>query len=138
MVIYIKAFIAGLAFPASLLPIVYAILYVSGHRAVINVPLQFFPLFLPLVFGVWNILYFAMGKCCPVKGRYLRLWVTGAILGFLVALLGVFVIGLPTLLFGFTGALRYLPLVIVPILYGVIWRYIVGNLNELVDLKDWG
>jgi len=133
---YIKAFISGLAFPATILPIAYAILFFSGNLAVIHMPLYFFPLFLPLIFGVWNILYFAIGDRCPVKNRSLRLWVTGIILGFLVALFGVFVIGLPNLLFGFTGLLQYLPLIIAPIIYGLIWRYVVGNLNELVGLVD--
>lgn len=134
---YVKAFIAGLAFPATILPVFYLVLYLVGHSSVRNLPLQFMPLFSPMLFGLWNVLYFVIGKRCPVKNRHSRLWTTGASLGFLAALLGVFVIKLPELLFGFTGILNYLPLITAPIIYGLIWRYIVSYLNEVVGLKDW-
>ena len=133
----LKAFIAGLAFPATLLPIVYLILYLSGHSEVRSQPLQFMPLFIPIVFGLWNIIYFAIGEKCPVKNKSMRLWIWGALLGLLVALIGVFIIGLPKLLFGFTGSMQYLPLIVVPIIYGLIWRYIVSVLNSLLSLEEW-
>ena len=82
---YVKAFIAGLAFPATVFPILYSGVYLGSQGQVRTVPVQFFPLFIPLVFGLWNDLYFLIGKRCPVKDRNLRLWAYGAILGFLVA-----------------------------------------------------
>ena len=131
----LKAFIAGLAFPATVLPIVYTILYLANHDAVVSLPLQFIPLFLPLVFGLWNMLCFMFGDRCPIKNKSAHLWFTGASLGLLVALVGVFIIGLPELLFGWTGTMQYLPLIFVPIVYGLIWRYIVGYLNDLFGLS---
>jgi hypothetical protein len=41
---YVKAFIAGIALPASVLPIAYSLLYLVGYGAVRRLPLQFFPL----------------------------------------------------------------------------------------------
>ncbi len=135
--LYIKIFIGGLAFPATLLPFVYSLLIFSGHSAAITIPLQFIPHFLPILFGLWNMLYFVIGEKCPIKNRNIRLWGWGALLGFIAALSGVFMIGLPELLFGLTGALQYLPLIIIPILYGFIWRYIVSAINDLLGLKEW-
>ena len=135
--LYIKIFIAGLAFPAAVLPFVYSLLILSGHSAGEMFPLQFIPHFLPIIFGLWNMLYFAIGEKCPIKKKSTRLWVWGALLGFIAALCGVFMIGLPELLFGLTGALQYLPLIIIPILYGFIWRYIVSAINDLLGLQEW-
>jgi len=133
---YLKAFIAGLAFPATLLPFIYLILYSAGHQAIHTQPLQFIPLFIPLVFGLWNVGYFLVGNKCSIQQRNPRLWVTGISLGLLVGLVGIFMLHLPKLLFGFTGVLFYLPIIIVPIIYGIIWRYIVHSLNTVVGLKS--
>lgn len=134
--LYLKAFVAGLAFPATLLPFIYSILYFSGHSAVKDLPLQFIPHFVPIIFGLWNIFYFTIREKCSIKNRNVRLWVWGALLGFIGALIGVFLIGLPELLFGLTGVLQYLPLIGAPIFYGLIWRYIVSSLNDLLGLED--
>ena len=83
------------------------------------------------------MLYFAIGEKCPIKNRSIRLWGWVALLGFIAAWGGVFMIGLPELLFGLTDALQYLPLIIIPILYGFIWKYIVSAINGILGLKDW-
>ena len=132
-----RAFIAGLAFPAVLLPVVYLILNQTGLMVAISLPLQFPPLFLPIIFGFWNVLYFAIGRRHPVKAKNSRLWVTGIILGLIVASFVVFVSDLPELIFGITGGSNYLPFIIAPIIYGLIWRYIVNSINNLVGLQDF-
>ena len=132
-----RAFIAGLAFPAVLLPVVYLILNQTGLMVAISLPLQFQPLFLPIIFGFWNVLYFAIGRRHPVKAKNSRLWVTGIILGLIVASFVVFVSDLPELIFGITGGSNYLPFIIAPIIYGLIWRYIVNSINNLVGLQDF-
>ncbi len=134
---HIKAFIAGLAFPATLFPFVYSVFYMSGLQSLrIHPKLQFAPLFVPLIFGFWNVLYFMLGARCLGKNQNARLLVTGACLGFLLADIGVFGLKVPGLLFGWSDARQYLPLIAAPILYALIWRYIVKFLNELVGLDD--
>ena len=132
-----RAFIAGLAFPAVLLPVVYLILNQTGLMVAISLPLQFQPLFLPIIFGFWNVLYFAIGRRNPVKAKNSRLWVTGIILGLIMASFVVFVSELPELIFGITGGSPYLPLIIAPVIYGLIWRYVVNSINNLVGLQDF-
>jgi hypothetical protein len=132
---YLKVFIAGLAFPATILPFIYSSLFLSGHNAVINIPVQFIPHYLPIIFGLWNMLYFAIGEKCPIKNKYRRLLAWGALLGLIATLIGIFIIGLPELLYGLTGPLQYLPLIVVPIFYGLIWRYVVSSLNDLLGLE---
>ena len=130
----LKAFIAGLAFPAAAVPILYSIFYFADLGEIRNIPFQFFPLYLPIIFGLWNMIDHLIGKRCPIKNRNLHLWFNGILLGFILALVGVFIVHLPTLLFGLTGGWEYSPLIIIPILYGLIWRYIIKFLNDLLGV----
>lgn len=131
----LKAFMAGLTIPAVVMPFAYAVLYKVNVGQVQTEPFQFLPLFLPLAFGLWNVLYFATLSNCPMKDKpALRLTLWGAKLGLLVALLGVFVLNLPWYLFGITSDFKYAPLIILPIVYGIVWRYGVGYLNKVLSL----
>lgn len=131
---YLKAFIAGLALPAALLPVVIFVISLLGK---INI-LEIVPIYvIPWIWGVWNVLYFTIGEKCPIKKPNLRLWITGATLGFLLALVVVFGFKAPALLFGLTGYCQYLPLIAIPLVYSILWRFIVKHLNSLVGLKEW-
>lgn len=134
--IFFKSFIAGLALPAFFLPFFYTFLYFVIGQPVQENPLQFIPLYLPLLFGITNVIYIWIGDRCPITGLNARLFTTGAILGFIVAIIGVFIINIPTLVFGLTGSLRYLPIILVPIIYGIIFRYIIKWLNVLLGLSN--
>jgi len=130
---YLKAFIAGLAFPATIFPIIYFIISsVEGLAVLRTLPIYF----VPLAWGVWNVIYFAVGKKCPIVKQNLRLYAHGAILGFIAALLVVFAFKIPLLL-GATGSFIYAPLVVAPAIYSILWRYFVKYLNSLIGLEDW-
>lgn len=129
---YLKAFISGLAFPAVFLPFIYSLLYTSGNVALRQYPLHLIPLFIPIIFGFWNIIYFWLGNSYPIKNKNTRILFHGALLGLILAFIGVFKIGLPALLFSLTGTIQYLPLIVAPILYALIWRYIVNPLNNIL------
>lgn len=132
---HVKAFMAGLTIPAIFMPFAYATLYKLNVGQVQTEPFQFLPLFLPLVFGFWNILYFSSLANCPMKDKpALRLAFWGVMLGLFVSLLGVFALNLPWHLFGITSDFKYAPLIVLPIVYGVVWRFGVGYLNRVVGL----
>ena len=131
---YLKAFIAGMAFPATLLPFVYWCLYTGNYGAIRDFPLQFFPMFLPIAWGMWNVFDVFIGDKCPVKNINLRMWTMGIILGLMVAYFGLFIVELPLKLFGMSGASAYSLLIFVPIFYGLLWRYIVKHLNALLNI----
>ena len=61
---------------------------------------------------------------------------TGASLGFLASLFVVFVFRATELL-GLSGFVKYFPLVMMPLVWGLLWRYVVKHLNALVGLKEW-
>jgi len=127
-----KAQMAGMLFPGILLPIVYLIFSCCDSSGIENIPyLKFVPMFIPLLFGLANVIHIANRSWCPIKNENCRLWCTGGALGVVVSLVGVFVLDVPVLLFGLSGVLEYLPIIIVPIIYGAIFRYIVHWLNSL-------
>ncbi|PIU88944.1 hypothetical protein COX58_02600 [archaeon CG_4_10_14_0_2_um_filter_Archaea_38_6] len=132
MVKLLRAYIAGLIFPATILSLALIVLNFAGLLFIIGIV----PVYaIPLIWGFWNVLYFAVGKKCQIKNQNKRLWATGATLGFLLALTLIFVLRIPAMI-GITGYLQIIPLVTATIIYGIFWRYIVKPLNRVLGLKD--
>lgn len=127
---YVKAFMAGVALPSLILPIILGIMLLLGKPQAFAIPL---PHFIPPLWGFWNILYFVVFKKIFPKDINTSYLLTGAILGLLVASYGVFYSHIPTLL-GWPESLHFLPLVIGPLLYAILWRFIVKPLNNLLKL----
>ncbi len=128
----VKAFIAGMVLPAFLLPILYTLLYFNVRNVVTQHALQFIPMFLPLAWGLANTLFIHLHKDTSTRGMNTGLIVTGVCLGFLVAVFGVFIAHVPTMLLGKGTHLQYLPLLVVPVLYALLFRYVVKWLNKLL------
>lgn len=128
---FCKAFMSGMVFPAVFLPLAYTALYCCIITNIKDLPVQFIPMYIPLLFGITNCIHLWMSDKCPIKDNNLRLWVTGATLGLIVAILGIFVFDIPHLLFNFSGMLNYLPMVFLPVIYGAIFRYIINWLNAI-------
>lgn len=130
--ISIRAFIAGIALPSTLLPLGLYLLMGLGRTEVLAAPAIHF---IPFLWGIWNVLYFAFLRRFLPDNLDLRLFLTGAILGFFVAIFGVFWLKLPAIL-AFPENVYYAPLLILPVLYGILWRFIVKPINDLVGLTD--
>jgi len=129
---FVRAFVAGIALPATILPIGLCLFSAMGNDKLLTVPVIHS---IPLFWGIWNVLYFAFFKNFLPRHLDTRLLITGAVLGLLVALYGVFGLHLPKLL-GAPENFYYLPLLLVLILYAILWRFIVKPLNDLVGLQD--
>lgn len=132
---HIKAFCSGLAVPATIMSVVYTSAFLLRFPPFFEYPLQFLPIWIPLLFGLWNVFNVHVGKGFPVKEKRLRYWTLGILLGFFVAIFGIVVVKLPVILFGLTGMYQLLPLLIVPVVYGLLWRYLIMPLNKIMGLK---
>jgi hypothetical protein len=128
----LKAFIAGIVFPSILLPALIFALLTWRKPQLLQI---FFLHLIPLIWGIWNVSYFAIWKKILPGSLNVRLLVTGALLGLLVAIYGVFWLQVPTLL-GMPKNMFYLPLVGAPILYAIAWRLFVKPINDLLGLTD--
>lgn len=127
---YLKAMIAGVFFPSILIPILLFLFSAYGKEEVLKV--KFFHI-IPLLWGVWNILYFALFKDVFPGTEIVKLLLTGAILGLVVAIIAVFWLRLPEIL-GLPHHLQLLPLIGAPIAYGVLWALVMKPLNKIVGL----
>jgi hypothetical protein len=142
---YLRAYMAGIAVPTLFLLIVLCGFIVARFVFQIPLPLErviVFPMALvPNIFGLWNMLYLALRS-----HRHLPLGFHGALLPFVLAPLG----GLLAWSLGFLSAqsrgLVYFQQVTIPyahfaigfvcglILYYLVWKYLVGFLNQVVGI----
>jgi len=128
----LKSFIAGIVVPSIILPILILLAVYLGKSQILTIP---FLHFIPVVWGLWNMLYFTVLKNILPENQDMRLLITGAILGFLVASFGTFYLDVPHLV-GLPDQIYYLPLIAGPILYAILWRFLVKDLNHILYLKD--
>lgn len=129
----LKAFIAGIVVPSIILPIILTILLLLGRKDLLSIP---FLHFIPIIWGFWNMFYFAFLKYALIdRTQNQRLFMSGAILGLLIALFGTFFFDIPERI-GLIGWFKYLPILLAPILYGIFFRFLVKDLNHILYLKD--
>ena len=145
---YLRAYMAGISVPTPLLLV--ALTLFSIARFVYNVPIPverviIFPMaIIPNLFGVWNMLYLVSRS-----HTHLPLGIHGAILPFILAPTG-FCLGrslgfLKTTGHGFTyfGAVdvhyAHVALVfpVVLIVYYLVWKYLIGFLNQVAGIAEW-
>lgn len=129
---YLKMFIAGMALPSFVLPFVLSFAWFNQKNEFFT---HLFQYYIPLIWGVWNILYFTCFQKLMPGNENTKLLLTGGLLGLLIAIYGVFWTHMPNML-GLTGSLQYAPLIIAPLLYALAWLYIVDPLNKLLGVKS--
>lgn len=131
---YLRAYMAGVTIPSAFLLVVFAAFAVIRFGYNPQFPLErvlVFPLALvPAIWGFWNIAYVALHG-----HRRLPLGIHGAIVP---AVLFPLALGAARV-FGFAyveGAAPYVLLAVplLMILYYLVWKYLVGFLNELLGL----
>ena len=124
----LKAYLAGILFPATLLSFLVPIaLYYK-------LPLIFFyyvPL-APIAWGLWNLLYIEFIDVCPLRHH---LGLVGALLGFILCVYIVLIVGLPQYV-GIEGNYAYSLFIVVPSLYYLAWRFIVHPINRRLGIHD--
>ncbi|HEV2615522.1 MAG TPA: hypothetical protein VGU63_02805 [Candidatus Acidoferrales bacterium] len=143
--IYLRAYMAGVTVPAAVLLLVFTIFVIARFVYQVPIPIErviVFPMALiPNVFGAWNILYIALGRRWPIG-------LHGAVLPFLLAPAGYFVAAHLHFLAAERSGVTYFEAVHIPYgiiavvfpigvaIYYLIWKYLVGFLNELVGLTE--
>jgi hypothetical protein len=124
----VRAFISGLIIPSIFIPFALTLLTFLGHKEVVDILIIHW---IPIAWGLWNVFYFNGFQNSLPNNEWVRLFLTGAILGLIIAFIGVYVIGLPAIV----GIPIYIPLVGMPLIYGIIWMTLVRSLNHALDVK---
>ena len=142
---YLRAYLAGIFLPTLVLPIILTVFIVA--RIVIQVPtpieqVMIFPMaIVPSLFGLWNMLYLESHT-----RMHHPIGLHGAVLPLLMAPIGALVAThLNVLQFGSSGLVWFqvcsvpyalvLPgLLFAMAAYYLVWKYIVGNLNQVLGV----
>jgi len=130
---YIRAFIAGSAFPVMLWPFLYL-----GIPSIYNPKADFvfelIPITLPLIVGVLNMLFISIQRWLPFneRGNY---WFFGALHGLFFSLYGNFISFIPQDLYRLDGIVQYITIPLAILAYSLIWRFIIRNLNRMLQLS---
>ena len=127
---YLKAFIAGIVIPATVLQIATIFEFFFGWPPIKQ---SYFFHQLPIVWAIWNVLY--VGCCVKVwpSNKFLSYLIHGAVLG-LILLVPAFFLAIPHAL-GFSGDAEYIPVIIVPVIYALIWAFGVRPLNRIFGIE---
>jgi hypothetical protein len=128
--LYLRAFIAGITLPTLLLPLFLQAVASINKPDILLIPAVHL---IPWLWGVWNILYFAGLKSWLPGSVKLRMLLTGAILGAIAASLAVFWLKIPAIV-GFPQGLLWVPFVGAPVVYALLWLFVVHPLNKVVGI----
>jgi hypothetical protein len=129
---YVRAFIAGSAFPVTLWPFLY--LGISYTLNPTTLKMGLVPLTIPLLMGLSNCIYVYLAKKYLTLEHNGFLWLFGGTYGLLLTSYGNFVAHIPTDLFLLSGAVQYVTIPIAVLTYAAVWRYIVKRLNTLLNV----
>jgi len=137
---YLRAYMAGIAVPTLALLAIMTAFTIARHVYDVPLPMErviVFPMaIVPNLFGLWNILYVAMGS-----GRRLPIGFHGATLPFVLApigltmatSLGFLTLGQDALVWFEVLSIPYSILVaiflVTLIIYYLVWKYLVAFLN---------
>jgi hypothetical protein len=141
---YVRAYLAGIAFPVAFLPFLVGVEHFSDQLPRQIEWVFIFPLIvIPNGFGLWNMLYVKLHS-----HWHHSIGLHGAVFPFLLAPLG-FALGVSEGFLKVThGALVYFDTMWVPYsyfafapflalaAYYLIWKYVVGFLNRLLELPS--
>lgn len=131
---YLRAYMAGIVAPT-----IFLLLIVTGFTILryvynVSVPIErviVFPMaVVPNIWGLWNVLYVAWRPHLK-----LSIGLFGALLPLLLGPLGMVLTSV--LNFSIPGFARHAFPILAPlalILYYLVWKYLVGFLNRVVDL----
>ena len=131
---YIRAYLAGIAVPTVFLLVVMSGYTVFRYAYNFPVPLErviVFPMaVVPNLWGLWNILFVAFRE-----RLHLSIGLTGALLPFLLAPLGMVLTGLLNFQVpSFVAHVFPIAALLMPIAYYLAWKYLVAFLNRVLAL----
>ena len=130
---YVRAFVAGSAFPVMLavVTVYFTGMLILGFGEGMD-KAEFIRF--PIILGVVNMLHVFLLQKWPPKDVNKRLWLIGIVLGIALVLPANFISNSPERLFGVPSP-QILTIIAAPIVYGAIFRYIVKYLNRMVGIK---
>lgn len=119
-------FIIGSSLPATIWPLA-GLGFSSRELPVGTLDWLLIGLFFPVLFGLTN----ALTAILPGRQGWARMLGIGAVMGFVSASIGTFLLNIPEIVYELHGNRRYLALLGGPVFYGLVWAFPVRWMNEL-------
>ena len=120
------SFIVGSSIPIVIWPLFG--LAVAARRSGADLDFSMVGIFVPLIFGVFNSITCAIGFNRTRKTMFF----SGAVLGLILASLGIFILHVPERVYGLVGNQVYIMLIAGPIFYGSIWSFVLHTLEKKI------
>ncbi len=131
---YLRAYMAGIVVPTIVLVMGVTVFCIARYVCDFSVALERLMIFpmavVPVLWGLWNMLFIASHS-----RTHLSIGIHGALLPFLLGPLGMLLTSL--LNFSIPGFAKHAFPILAPlslIVYYLVWKYVVGSLNRVVDL----
>lgn len=123
-------FLIGSSYFVTIFPFLYIGLPYKSGKKIPGVSFTDIVLILPLYYGIMNVIVKRfLEEFAPPSSRNVKLFLRGAIIGFLLSLVGHFMFNVPKHLFALKGS-PYMVHLYAPILYGLIFMIVVGYLEK--------
>ena len=120
------AFIVGSSIPIVIWPLFG--LAVAARRSGAGLDFSMVGIFVPLIFGVFNSITYAIGFNRTRKTMFF----SGAVLGLILASLGIFILHVPERVYGLVGNQVYIMLIAGPLFYGSVWSFALHTLEKKI------
>tara|TARA_B110000977_G_C11071735_1_gene489762 strand:- start:2204 stop:2596 length:393 start_codon:yes stop_codon:yes gene_type:complete len=112
----------------SIITLVYVGLAYKKNNCPPTIPYGLFPIFIPILYGVFGIInYYIINNV----GVYYS-WLVGILFGLILSLIGRFMLNLPILLFNFTKRTEYNVHLYAMLIYSCIFQFIITPLTKFI------
>ena len=122
----LTSFIVGSSIPVVIWPLFG--LAVAARRSGADLDFSMVGIFMPLIFGSFNSITYAIGFNRTRKTMFL----SGAVLGLMLASLGTFILHIPETVYGLVGNQKYIMLLAGPIFYGSVWSFVLHTFEKKI------
>jgi hypothetical protein len=125
----ITVFLISSSLPVFLITMTYLGLAYEANGRPSNVPYELFPIFIPFLFGIFGVINYVIIQTQKSNNISILL---GALFGFILSLIGNFGMNLPDILFKMKSSDIYTVHIYAPIIYALIFRFILTPLTNYV------
>jgi hypothetical protein len=96
-----------------------------------NVPYELFPIFIPLLYGIFGLVNYYVTEKFGSKYSFL----VGMLFGLLLSFIGRFGLNLPELIFDFTKKTEYKVHIYAMVLYAGIFQFLITPLTDYIIIN---
>lgn len=129
---FFRALASGVTLPSIIIPLSYAYLnFFYPNSIKLFRPTYISPLYIPILFGFTNVIYARFSSKLKENGRDNLLILCGVGLGIIVSTMHI-----PTYLFGVTNAWHDKSIIVLPLFYAIMFRFIIKWSNKTLGLDS--